>query len=62
MTKEELLAYLLEIKEGNLRDRDGRSMKGDEEVQHIFADQALLDYINDPQITEAFSSIRKWYA
>jgi hypothetical protein len=34
----------------------------DTENAHSVADQALLDYINDDQITELYDSIDKWYA
>lgn len=34
----------------------------DPERGHIDADQALLDYIDDPEVTEAFEAIGKWYA
>jgi len=29
---------------------------------HLEADNLLLDYINDEQITEAFERIEKWYS
>lgn len=29
---------------------------------HEDADQALLDFIDDPEVTEAFYNIDKWYA
>jgi hypothetical protein len=32
------------------------------EELHIDADQALLDFIDDDEITVAFHMIRKWYA
>lgn len=35
---------------------------GDEEVDHLDADGALLEYINDPEISQAFNEIPKWYA
>jgi hypothetical protein len=35
---------------------------GDEEHDHSAADQLLLDYINDPQVTEAYDAIDKYYA
>ena len=54
MNKEELLARLKDIEFGE--------DNGDEEAQHIKADKALLEYINDTDITEAFESIPKWYA
>ena len=34
----------------------------DEEVDHKDADGFLLQYIGDPEITEAYAAIRKWYA
>lgn len=37
-------------------------MDGDEERNHIAADKALLEYIDDPAVTEAFDAIYKWYA
>jgi hypothetical protein len=51
MTKEELLRTLLKCNENK-----------DIEQGHEHADQALLAYINDPDITSAFNSINKWYA
>jgi len=40
-----------------------RTMSGkDEEDDHIDADKALLEFIGDPEVTEAFHSIRKWYS
>ena len=53
MNKTELIDKLKSID-----DRGGR----DEEVDHMEADQLLLDYINDEEITMAFDSIKKWYA
>jgi len=35
---------------------------GDTEHSHIEADKALLDYINDKEIGEAFDNVKKWYA
>lgn len=53
MTKKELLAKLKQI------DFDyGR----DQEVAHSMVDDALLEYIDDKDITEAFNAIEKWYA
>lgn len=54
MTKEELLNALAEC--------DIQSQDYDEEIAHKDADAFLLDYINDPEITAAFHSIKKWYA
>lgn len=35
---------------------------GDPEIAHAKADAALLDYINDPEVREAFEAVEKWYA
>lgn len=51
MTKEELIVKLKECSEN-----------GDLEQAHIDADDALLEYINDPEITQAFNSCEKWYS
>ena len=34
----------------------------DKELVHVFADEALLDYIDDGEVTDAFEAIKKWYA
>jgi hypothetical protein len=51
MNKEELLAKLVELQQ-----------QDDLEWSHEAADKALLAYINDPAITEAFEALDKWYA
>jgi hypothetical protein len=33
----------------------------DQEGHHRRCDEALLEYVNDPEITEAFESRGKWY-
>jgi len=53
MDKKELLEKLRFINE---------ELAEDEEVCHVQADQALLDYINDLEVMEAFYKIDKWYA
>jgi hypothetical protein len=50
MTREELLAVLR------------NDFGGDAEVAHTEHDNALLAYINDGEITEAFRATTKWYA
>lgn len=50
ITKEELLGKLSELKEA------------DPELAHIEADEALIDYINDKEIEEAFEEVPRWYA
>ncbi len=37
-------------------------LNGDEEVSHMTADRSLLEYINDPEVTELFDDIEKWYS
>jgi hypothetical protein len=49
MTKAELI-YVL------------KNTSGDIEIDHSIADEALLEYINDPEITEAFNAVERWYA
>lgn len=34
----------------------------DEEMNHILADELLLEYINDPDVKDLFNNIKKWYA
>jgi hypothetical protein len=51
MTKEELLATLQDIDEN-----------WDMESGHKAADKALINFINDPEIKEAYEKIGKWYA
>jgi hypothetical protein len=51
MTKEELIKELKELKD-----------LGDPEIAHGRADDALLNYINDAEVTDAFNSIEMWYA
>jgi hypothetical protein len=51
MTKEELLELLKVC-----------AKHGDTEVAHQDADTALVSYINDPEIAEAYEQIDKWYA
>ena len=51
MTKEELIAKLKEC-----------ALNDDTEVAHLDADDALLEYINDPDVKAAFDDVDKWYA
>ena len=48
MTKNELIDVL--------------KQEGDAEKRHEEADKALLEYINDPEITLAFYSMTRWYS
>ena len=34
----------------------------DQEIAHTEADDLLLTYIDDPEITDAFKKIKKWYS
>lgn len=52
ITREELLEELRKL-HGADQDHEGA---------HIRADDLLLDYINDDEITKAFDEIVKWYA
>jgi hypothetical protein len=52
-TKEELLE--------KLRKADKESDM-DPESAHYAADAALLEFINDPEVKEAFTHICKWYS
>ena len=54
MNKKEKREELLK----KLRDVSG----GDQEADHGMADDALLEYIGDEEITKAFEDIPKWYA
>jgi len=49
MNKEELIKIL-------------KTMTDDCEGDHGKSDEALLKFINDEEITEAFNSVGKWYA
>lgn len=51
MTKKELIKKLKELQKDF-----------DTEGAHCDADQALLDYIDDKKVAEAYNKINKWYA
>ncbi len=51
MTKEELLTKLTALR-----------TSGDPEDAHCEADDLLVEYINDPDIAEAYGDVPKWYA
>lgn len=53
MTKQELLEKLDTIKHLN---------ENNTEMAHIYADEALLDFIEDIEISKAYKAIKKWYA
>lgn len=51
MTKEQLIKRLKELSEG-----------GDVEINHGEADDLLLEFIGDKEISDAYNEIEKWYA
>jgi len=53
MTKQELIERL---------NKDKERSSGDTEAAHIDADVALLEWIDDEEIKEAFFAIERWYA
>lgn len=53
MTKPELLKRLKELPD---------KLSGEFEKQHILADEALVEYINDAEIENAYEDIEKWYS
>lgn len=52
MSKEELLTRL----------QQAQACNGDPEAAHGMADDALLAYINDDEIRDAYIAVEKWYA
>lgn len=54
MTKQELINELTRIAETY----NGK----DQEAGHVHADEALLAYINDDDVTVAYSKIEAWYS
>jgi hypothetical protein len=61
MTREKLLDRLRYIKSDiELKNRVGDFP--DLEISHKVADNLLLDYINDKDVTKAFNNIEKWYS
>lgn len=59
MTIEELIAKLKAL--DTLDDVD-EYITYDPHDAHIEADNLLLQFINDPRVSEAFGEIEKWYA
>jgi hypothetical protein len=52
MKRADLLERLRSIADSFIVDEEG----------HIEADRALLDFIDDDEVTEAFAAIPKWYS
>jgi hypothetical protein len=55
MTKQELLEALRRLAEGR---KDAVAV----ELDHEEADGLLLRFIDDPEVTQAFQAIEKWYS
>ena len=53
MTKQEIIEELIKLEELSMDDA---------EVAHSEADNLLLKYIGEEDITEAFKKIKRWYA
>lgn len=51
MTKQELIVILEKCAEDS-----------DIETAHIIADESLIDFIADAEVSKAFDAITKWYA
>lgn len=45
-----------------LRELKALIRNDDQELAHVEADSLLVEYINDPEIVEAYSKVDKWYA
>jgi len=52
MSKEELLKKLKALEE---------EIASDPEASHCLADSLLLEYIGDPEITQAYRKVDRWY-
>jgi hypothetical protein len=63
MDREKLLDDLRWLAEGNPRYAGtGEEGRQDPVVAHLMADDLLLAYIDDREVTELFNSIRKGYS
>lgn len=51
MSRDELVARLKELQSC-----------GDPEIAHGEADDVLLEFIGDPEVSNAFNAIDRWYA
>jgi len=60
--KKQLIKRLRELA-GSTEGWSAPDYKGESpESAHVKADEALLEYIGDEEVTKAFDSIDKWYA
>lgn len=62
MKIEELILGLLDIKERRDLHISQGGLCGDFHGDHIEADELLLKYIDDNNVSEIFDSIEKWYS
>ena len=66
MSRDALLATLRDLFERQRRYNTDSRLEAeryeDPETWHERADQALLEYINDPEIKEAYEALERWYA
>lgn len=62
ITREELLEELNRIRRYQAGTEISPVKYRDEETDHVDADNLLLNYIADCEISEAFDDIYKWYA
>lgn len=60
MTQEERLKKLIKTLKGINYAQECDD--GDPEEDHMDADRALLQYINNEEVTELFHNLKKWYA
>jgi len=59
MTKERLVKELKDLEKTCINETYNCY---DAEKGHLKADQLLLEYINDPEVTEVFEGLDKWYS
>ncbi len=62
VTNAELIQALVDIRLRQIAAELGSGYHGNCDDDHVEADQLLLKYIDDDQVTFAFESIEKWYS
>ena len=62
ISKGQLIERLLEIEKKYMIDHRLGGAGTDPEVAHIKADEAILEYINDPTVSELHGRLAVWYA
>lgn len=60
MTKDELIEKLEEAANTSITYKGNKHL--DVECAHIEADKLLIEFINDPDVTQAYDAVPKWYA